>query len=436
MKAYIGHISAFIYIISICCVLFFTDIHDFPVLIPLFSCAFIAYAGIYTSTLDLRTAIVIGIIVRFIAIFSFPSLSDDIYRFIWDGKLIVSGYNPFAFIPNDHPFPLSQYQQFLLNTMNSPEYYSVYPTVLQGLFALTAWIIPSHIIGQAIFLKLVLFAFELVCLHFLWKIFAHYEWDKRKILWYFLNPLVVVELMGNLHMESIMIAAFAGFIWYIILGARGPKKYVLASFALSFSVAAKLITLVSTVFLYKRMKGKNRFIFFGSFALFLFFLFVPMFLFSYQNFGKGLDLYFQKFEFNASLYYMLRTVGFWITGYNIIHFLGPILAIGSGVLFLAKAIQEKEKDIISLCTNILICLSFYYICSTTVHPWYIALLVFLSIFGSYKYAIMWSFLAILSYSKYYEDGYLYSYMVFIEYACLFGIILYEYKKNAMVAKTI
>ena len=33
--------------------------------------------------------------------FSFPSLSDDIYRFVWDGKLVNQGINPYSHLPSD-----------------------------------------------------------------------------------------------------------------------------------------------------------------------------------------------------------------------------------------------------------------------------------------------------------------------------------------------
>ena len=48
----------------------------------------------------------------------------------------------------------------------------------------------------------------------------------------------------------------------------------------------------------------------------------------------------------------------------------------------------------------IVLLSVYLFLSTTVHPWYLCTLIFLNVFTSYSYIIVWSYLAILSYSAY------------------------------------
>ena len=68
-----------------------------------------------------------------------PTLSDDGYRYIWDGAVQVqNGWNPYAETPREHvargfepPVPLE--------ALNSPDYPSVYPPVSQLVFAFSAW---------------------------------------------------------------------------------------------------------------------------------------------------------------------------------------------------------------------------------------------------------------------------------------------------------
>ena len=48
---------------------------------------------------QLRWLIGLGILLRIALVFAFPLLSDDVYRFIWDGNLVTAGENPFAQLP-------------------------------------------------------------------------------------------------------------------------------------------------------------------------------------------------------------------------------------------------------------------------------------------------------------------------------------------------
>ena len=71
-------------------------------------------------------------------------------------------------------------------------------------------------------------------------------------------------------------------------------------------------------------------------------------------------------------------------------------------------------------------LTFYFFISTTVHPWYLCFLVFLSAFSTYKYPLIWSALVVLSYSAYADTAFEESSLLLgIEYFLVFGVFLYE-----------
>ena len=57
---------------------------------------FLAYFWIIRKSADQSTLfwIVISIVFRAGLLFALPQLSDDFYRFIWDGRLWVSGHPP------------------------------------------------------------------------------------------------------------------------------------------------------------------------------------------------------------------------------------------------------------------------------------------------------------------------------------------------------
>ena len=61
-----------------------------------------------------------------------------------------------------------------------------------------------------------------------------------------------------------------------------------------------------------------------------------------ENFSDSLNLYFQKFEFNAGVYYVLRWIGFQYKGYNLIQVIGPLLALCTFLGIVALAFKEKH----------------------------------------------------------------------------------------------
>ena len=68
----------------------------------------------------------------------------------------------------------------------------------------------------------------------------------------------------------------------------------------------------------------------------------------------------------------------------------------------------------------------YLLLSTTVHPWYLAIPLFLSVFTRFRFMLIWSLLVILSYSAYsnaqYDEN---LWLVALEYISVIGYFLYE-----------
>ena len=66
--------------------------------------------------------------------------------------------------------------------------------------------------------------------------------------------------------------------------------------------------------------------------------------------------------------------------------------------YLISMKKNKTQDIL---TQSLIILTTYLFISTTIHPWYIIPLIFLSCFTNYRYPIFWSLTIFLSYFSYF-----------------------------------
>ena len=62
---------------------------------------FMAYYGILKLKLSWILMVVAGLLFRTIFLGHYPALSQDFFRFIWDGRLLFKGVNPYLFTPNE-----------------------------------------------------------------------------------------------------------------------------------------------------------------------------------------------------------------------------------------------------------------------------------------------------------------------------------------------
>jgi alpha-1,6-mannosyltransferase len=145
-----------------------------------------------------------------------------------------------------------------------------------------------------------------------------------------------------------------------------------------------------------------------------------------KNYATTIALWFVNFEFNASIYYLVRAIGFYTIGYNIIGFVGIIILLVSIAMILFFAFAKDNNSIEIIMMHSLIMLSLYFFLATTVHPWYCINLILICVFTKYKFPIVWSFFIILSYQAYsvnpFKENF---YLLFIEYGFVYGVFLYE-----------
>ena len=77
--------------------------------------------------------IIFGILFRLVLLATDPVLSDDIYRYLWDGKIFAAGINPYRFVPMDEHLALYR-DLSVYPYLNFPEIATSYPPVSQFFF--------------------------------------------------------------------------------------------------------------------------------------------------------------------------------------------------------------------------------------------------------------------------------------------------------------
>lgn len=411
---------------------FFVQQSDFIPIISQFGIFFFLYIFIFTYTNDKnKIAFFIGvsILLRFILLFTLPNLSDDVYRFIWDGRLFINGHNPFDFLPSyyiENNVSVPGINEALFLKLNSPEYFTIYPPVAQGIFAIACWLFPNSIIGSTITMKIFLFLCEIGSLFFMKKLLDHFQLPVKNILLYGLNPLIIIELCGNLHFEAAMIFFLLAAIYFLI-----KNKTIISAFLLALSVASKLLPLMFLPFLIKRLGWKKSIQYFTIVGSVIVLLFAPLLSGAFfNNFGASLDLYFQKFEFNASIYYAIRWIGYQVVGYNWIQSAGPALAVIVLLGILSITFLEKNFTWKNLFRKMLYAICLYLAFATIVHPWYLSLPIVLCLFTQFRFPILWSGLIFLTYINYSYEAYFENlWIVRIEYILVFSFLIYELAKT-------
>ncbi len=400
---------------------------DFEPFIAAYGLAFLCYAYlVYKSdSLSLKSILTVAIILRVILVWTFPNMSDDLYRFIWDGNMIHAGYNPYGYLPTEVlSMSIEGNTQALFDELNSQEYYTVYPPLAQFIYYCgTLGDISWH--GSSIIMKLFLCAAEIGSLFCIVWLLRYLNQSVQKVAIYALNPLVIIELMGNLHFEALTVFfVLLSLCLLVIL----KERMATSTFLLSLGVASKMLPLMFFPFFWKYHGLKFRFIWISAVCVIL--LFVPiLFGLELSNFGQSLDLYFGKFEFNGSIYLLLRSVGKWISGYNLIRYLGPGMALITLGLMFRWFRNLKPTDLEGLIKVSFYSITTYYFLSTTVHPWYLALPLVLSLFTHYRYVMLWTGLIMLSYINYNYAEYTEVFAVqWVEYVGVFALLGYELKK--------
>ncbi|HMR17196.1 MAG TPA: mannosyltransferase, partial [Mariniflexile sp.] len=461
------------FILAVFCVLlyfwfaYFLERTEFIKLIVLYSALFFLF---YKLVQLLKNHIVIltwcAFVFRAVFILALPNLSQDFYRFIWDGRMVLQGFNPYlftveSFIKNN-PLSIAQAHELYrgMGSLNAG-HFSNYPPINQLCFTIAALFAGKSILGSVVVMRLLIIAADFGTLYFGKKLLKALNLPVYTVFWYLLNPFIIIELTGNLHFEGVMIFFLIGSLYLLHSG-----KWTIAAVLLSCSISVKLIPLLFLPLFYgwflKRniiasepnknvsageiasslrlhnngFKNIKKLIFFyliiGGTTLLLF---APFYSEAFlRNYSNTVALWFQDFEFNASLYYVARSIGYLFRGYNEIGIIGKAIPVLVVVFVGIVSLFRKNDTTLTFISAMLLVLTFYYFMATTVHPWYVATLLMLSVFTNYQYPLVWSFAIILSYAAYsssYNSENLW--LVGLEYAVVFSVFFWEafIKKKTM-----
>ena len=394
-------------------------------LLLIYGVAFFNYVWVVRLTnIPWKVLFVSGVLVRIALLWGLPTLSDDFYRFIWDGTLLKNGINPFGVLPQEAlRMNVPGLDKAFFEQLNSPNYYTIYPPLNQAIFWLSAqiggsgdWLLSVNV------MRLFLIGADIGTCFLLKSLLEKYGRSLHNAFWFFLNPLVILEFTGNLHFEGLVI-------FFLVLGIHQFDRVKILGQGIGFAgaISTKLVPLIFLPAVLMKQWPKRGFMVCVVAVVIALLTFMPMIGSALiSGMGASIGLYFQRFEFNASIYFVIREIGFMSVGYNLIRQTGPWLGVTTFILIMSWALvaTRLKKDLPLILLGSLV---IYLLFSTTVHPWYVIPLIPLGILSGYYFPVVWSLMIFLTYIGYAtEDFHLPMGWVFLEYLIVISVMLFEF----------
>lgn len=243
-----------------------------------------------TERSALAAVIVFSVAFRLLMLFSEPIQEIDAYRYIWDGKVVAAGVNPFRFSPQqvldaepDGPLAAdlkclvdvrdrSAANARILSRIHYGELTTVYPPTSQAVFGGVAALTPHDwsVSSQLLMMKAAMVLFDLATLA---AVIGLLRFVGRPADWSILYgwcPLIVKEFANSGHLDAIAVfltaalvlcalraffpgrdqAANVGWLWLcslLVVAAVGAKIYPVVLFPLLYFGAWRVFGLTRAV---------------------------------------------------------------------------------------------------------------------------------------------------------------------------------------------
>ena len=230
---------------------------------------------------------------RLAVVFAPPRLSTDIFLYIWDGRLINHGINPYHWAPNAQP--LRYLRDVIWNQAEYKSYQSIYMPVSQGVFAAANALFGDNAVGY----KFLYMLFDFGVIGLLLVILKRLNRPLTQVIWYAWCPLPITEVSLAGHQDIVgiffLLLAFA-------LAMRG-KKSSLYQYAgwVALSLVASVMTKGFALLLlplFARVHGR-------AFAVWavcgLVYLGMPLWVYL-PEFLHGMHQYLENVHANAGLF--------------------------------------------------------------------------------------------------------------------------------------
>ena len=330
------------------------------------------------SRRELVVCLVLCLVWRVPLLISSPILSDDVYRYIWDGRIQKFGHNPYASVPDD-PQLRDLHTPITRNIHpTSARLPTIYPPATQLFFR---GVTSVHESVRAMTLAVLVCDILVIAILLKWLIAT-----RRNPFWvlaYAWHPLVAVEGAGAAHVD------FLGVLFVVLAAYALARRWsMVATISLAVAVAVKFLPIVLAPLLWRRVRIRDAMLSVG----FVFLIFLP-FVRDTGWFPTGsLSVYLEEWRFNGLVFDWLEPL-LGTTGTLVLTIISGLVVAGFSRHWLPQ--DAPGAWAWPLATTLLL--------MPVIYPWYLIWLTPFLITRSTAPLVAWSFGVFLTYAVWHAE---------------------------------
>ena len=321
-----------------------------------------------SSTKALWAIIIFSLIFRLTLLPMTPS--DDIYRYLWEGKLQLNGISPYSYPPESSH--LEHLRDGFFSGINHKHLPTIYPPLTLMVFTIADYI--SHTI---ISMKSVFLIFDVLSIFLLLRFLKVMGKDPHNVLTYAWSPLILISFAARGHCDSLQI-----FLVILALYLFAVRKTLRTVVSIGLAAMSKFIFIIIVPFLIPSKKLKYVAVLLAVIAA----LYLP-----YMSAGTGLFstlLHFgTQYHFNDSAHFLIFCL---CIGSPLASKIVTALIFGAVLLLLykrhfnfslenGKNAEPKKRGNIEINNFVLnyafIAIGAFLILAPTLHPWYLTWII-------------------------------------------------------------
>lgn len=190
-----------------------------------------------TRRADLVLIFGVALLLRGALLATHPSLSDDVFRYVWDARVLNAGIHPYLYPPSAPE--LAPFRDSLWDGINHKSMLTPYPPLAEALFAAVYRLAPDSLTAM----QVTAVAFDLAVAVLLLPMLARWGLDLRRVVIYAWNPLLLVQFAHSAHFDGAMVLPLLGAIYLLALRNRLASGLLLGASAMIKLVPALAVPL-------------------------------------------------------------------------------------------------------------------------------------------------------------------------------------------------